>query len=187
MKVQNFVIPEKKMSGILQIRTESNLDITNIHAVTKQAFLDVPYSDHNEAEIITQLRNRSQLTLSLVAIYQINDQETMIGHIAISPVALSNDETDWYGIGPLSVVPSMQRQGVGSLLVEAALQQLRKLKAKGVVVLGDPQYYKRFGFRTYQQLILPGVPAEYFQALCFNSIIPDATVTYDIAFNASAH
>ncbi len=99
---------------------------------------------------------------------------------------ISSGEPNWYGLGPVSVVPAYQQQGVGKALIQQSLQQLKQLGAAGCVVLGDPAYYSKFGFKPYAQLILEGVPAEYFQALAFTQDIPQGKVNYHAAFGATA-
>lgn len=58
------------------------------------------------------------------------------------------------------------------------------LRAAGCVVLGEPSYYGRFGFRVSAKLVLPGVPPEYFQALHWTGAMPAGEVNYHPAFNA---
>lgn len=70
--------------------------------------------------------------------------------------------------------------------MQQALAALRALGAEGCVVLGDPQYYARFGFTQQPALTLPGVPQEYFQALVFGVTLPEGSVTYHSAFSATA-
>jgi putative acetyltransferase len=109
---------------------------------------------------------------------------TIVGHVAVSPVVISDGTSGWFGLGPISVVPEHQTRGVGARLMEEALGLLRKLGAGGCVVLGDPKYYGRFGFRSDRRLNLPGVPPEYFQALSFDSSRPHGVVSYHGAFEA---
>src|SRR5690606_17497287 len=110
-----------------------------------------------EQFILSALRESGQLSVSLVA----DESGTVVGHVAVSPVVVSDGATGWYGLGPLSVAPERQGQGVGGQLVEHALAELRRLGASGCVVLGDPKYYSRFGFIAEPSLALPGVPPEY--------------------------
>ena len=121
------------------------------------------------------------LTISLVA----EDEGRIVGHVTASPVSISSGATNWYGLGPVSVLPEKQRQGVGSRLIEAVLAQLRKKSAAGCVVLGEPEYYQRFGFKAEPSLVLADVPSEYFMALNFNKDVPSGNVVYHAAFNAA--
>ena len=90
------------------------------------------------------------------------------------------------GLGPVSVLPEMQGLGIGSRLIEAALVQLQTQSAQGCVVLGEPEYYQRFGFKAEPSLVLVDVPAEYFMALSFHRDIPSGIVTYHAAFDVTA-
>ena len=69
--------------------------------------------------------------------------------------------------------------------MQAALDRLQQLRAEGCVVLGDPQYYGRFGFKAFPELYLKDVPPEYFQVIAFNGSIPQGEVVYHEAFNAT--
>ncbi|GHH57803.1 GCN5 family N-acetyltransferase [[Pseudomonas] boreopolis] len=165
----------------VSIRDEAAKDADAIGILTRLAFMQATHSSGTEQFIVAALRRADRLTVSLVATHG----PELIGHVAISPVGLSTGETDWHGLGPLSVHPRWQRQGVGSALVRAALDRLRRLKSRGCVVLGDPGYYARFGFKTWPDLSLPGVPARYFQALPLGHGIPRGEVSYHAAFSAT--
>jgi putative acetyltransferase len=164
----------------LTIRSENSADIAAIDAVTIAAFLNAAHTSHTEQFIVNALRRAGQLTVSLVA----EANGTIVGHVAVSPVTTSNGTSNWFGLGPISVVPTYQRQSVGSHLMREALRRLRQLGAAGCVLLGDPKYYSRFGFRAEPNLVLPGASPEYFQALPFGSTIPQGVVAYHEAFNA---
>jgi len=161
------------------IRPESPGDVETIHALTAAAFQHAPHTSHTEHLIVDALRAAQRLTLSLV---DERDGE-LIGHVAVSPVDVSDGTRGWFGLGPLSVLPAWQGQGVGSGLMHAAMQRLRELGAGGCVLLGDPAYYGRFGFRAEPGLLLPGVPAAYFQALAFHGAPPHGAVAYHEAFD----
>lgn len=162
------------------IRPEEPRDAEAIELVTIQAFENAPHTDHTEQFIVRELRLAGALTVSLVA--ETNGQ--IMGHVAISPVRISDGAAGWYGLGPVSVAPANQGQGVGKQLMERSLDRLRSVAANGCVVLGDPKYYGRFGFAPVAGLVLPGVPAEYFQALVMGCKIPQGEVSYHQAFEA---
>jgi putative acetyltransferase len=166
----------------VQIRPESPSDADAIAQLTTAAFLTAPHTSHTEAFVVNALRRAGQLTVSLVA--QAGDR--LVGHVAISPVTVSSGATGWYGLGPISVAPDLQGQGIGSQLMHAALADLRRLGAAGCVLLGDPAYYGRFGFAARPGLVLDGVPPEYFQALAFDGGYPAGSVQYHDAFSATA-
>ena len=162
----------------INIRNEKKSDSTCISEVITLAFKDDPHGDGREAGIVELMRKDSALTIALVA----EADNKIVGHIAFSKVTINGEFIDWYGLAPVSVAPKYQNQGVGSQLIEEGLKRLQKLNAKGCVLLGEPDYYQRFGFEAYGKLILPDVPAEYFQALSFNSSIPNGIVKYHRAF-----
>lgn len=163
------------------IRDEELEDISAITALTQVAFKNADHSSHTEQFIVNALRTHGQLTISLVAL----ENNQLVGHVAISPVTISSGETGWYGLGPISVLPAKQGQGIGTLLIRVALDRLQQLGAEGCVVLGDPQYYGRFGFKAFPELYLKDVPPEYFQVIAFNGSIPQGEVVYHEAFNAT--
>lgn len=164
----------------MTIRNEQPQDIEAISRLTEAAFRNEEYSSHTEHFIVNALRRTGQLSISLVAA----EHDEILGHVAISPVSISSGVTGWYGLGPISVRPDRQGKGIGSALMKAALQQLRQQGAAGCVVLGDPAYYGRFGFKAHPGLELPDVPPEYFQALSFTGELPVGVVKYAAAFDA---
>src|SRR5690606_32276227 len=108
----------------------------------------------------------------------------VVGHVAVSPVSVADGSSGWYGLGPISVIPELQGQGIGSLLMNEALHRLREKGAAGGVLVGESAYYSRFGFKATPEIVLPDVPPEYFQALAFGPSLPRGTVTYHESFAA---
>ncbi len=170
----------------LQLRHETPGDIAAIEAVTVAAFADAPHTSHTEQFIVRALRAAKELTLSIIA----EEQGRIVGHVALSPVTITNNTghkiEGWFGLGPISVLPQRQRQGIGSRLMKQALSELRGIHAAGCVLLGDPAYYARFGFQAHPGLQLPGVPPGYFLALAFQGPVPEGIAQYSDAFNAAA-
>lgn len=167
----------------LTIREERESDIPAIRALTRAAFAKAAHAGGNEQDIIDALRADGDLTLSLVAT---NMDEAIVGHLAVSPVTLSSGARGWYSGGPLSVMPTRQRTGIGAQLVEEGIERMKALGAQGIVLLGSPNYYGRFGFRADPDLVLPGVPAEYFQMLLLGGEAPKGEVAYARGFSAPA-
>ncbi len=166
----------------LRIRDETTLDVPLITALTEAAFLNAPHTAHTEHFIVNALRRAGQLTLSLVA----ERDGVVVGHVAVSPVSVSDGATGWYGLGPISVLPALQGQGIGSALMHAAMDGLRARGAAGCLLVGDPAYYTRFGFRPVPGLVYPGIPPEYFMALAFDAAVPQGTVSFHAAFEATS-
>jgi len=162
------------------IRNETDADIGAIAEVTMAAFETLEISNHTEQFIIEALRAAGALTVSLVA--ELHGR--VIGHIAFSPVTVSDGTQDWYGLGPVSVSPDYQRKGVGTALMLEGLSRLKNLNAQGCLVVGHPEYYRKFGFRNEPGLVLEGVPPEVFFALSFHGHTPEGTITFHDGFRA---
>lgn len=111
----------------MHIRAEVSTDAAAVAGVIARAFACEPFSSHTEQFIVRALREAGALTVSLVAA---REQE-VVGHVAFSPVIISNDAQRWYGLGPLAVEPALHRQGIGSVLVNAGLARLRAVGAAG--------------------------------------------------------
>jgi putative acetyltransferase len=163
------------------IRKETRSDVEAISNITELAFEDHPYSNNTEQFIINALRAADALTISLVA----EMDGKLVGHIAFSPVTFTDASQNWYGLGPVSVLPEHQNKGIGTQLVNEGLNLLKDLEAEGCVLVGDPKYYQRFGFRSPDRLKHEGVPQENFLALTFCNRIPEGTVHFHKAFSAT--
>ncbi|KZB56178.1 GCN5 family acetyltransferase [Thalassospira lucentensis] len=160
------------------IRDETEADIPAIHALLANAFATAPHSQQTEHLIVDALRDKGRLSLSLVAI----EDDELVGCVAFSPVKIDGQESDWFGLGPVAVNPDRQGLGIGSELIQAGIARLRINDAAGCVVLGEPDYYSRFGFAPLPDLKLEGVPDQYFMARPLIDTIPAGNVDYDPAF-----
>ncbi len=164
------------------IRPETPADIAAISEVTELAFRTLAISQHTEQFIICALRAARVLTISLVA----EDKGQVVGHVAFSPVTISDGSPSWHGLGPVSVLPRLQRQGIGTALIEEGLARLKALGSQGCVLVGDPNYYRRFGFRNLPQLVHEGIPQEVFVAKPFYEGVPKGTVQFHPGFWAKS-
>jgi putative acetyltransferase len=164
----------------IAIRSESPGDICAITEVTIAAFKTLEISNHREHFIVDALRAAGALTESLVA--ELDGR--VVGHIAFSPVTISDDTPSWYGLGPVSVLPEHQRKGIGKALVKEGLARLRDVNAHGCCLVGHPDYYRKFGFKNTPELGHEGVPPEVFFALSFDGHTPRGTVVFHEGFNA---
>jgi len=168
------------MNPKIVIRRETDSDVSAITEVTAAAFKTLEISNHTEQFIITALRAAKALTLSLVA----EADGRVIGHIAFSPVTISDGTRNWYGLGPVSVLPEYQRQGIGKALIQEGLSRLKDMNAQGCCLVGHPDYYRKFGFSNMSGLVHEGVPQDVFFALSFDGHIPQGTVTFHEGFKA---
>ncbi len=145
------------------VRDETQRDVPVITQVTIEAFREMEISDHTEQFVTEALRSAGALTVSLVA--EVGGR--VVGHIAFSPVTFSDGTPDWYGLGPVSVLPEYQRQGIGRALIREGLSRLKKIGALGCCLVGHPEYYRRFGFVNPVGLVHKGGTAGCFFCSAF--------------------
>jgi putative acetyltransferase len=162
------------------IRSETDADVGAITAVTVTAFKTLAISNHTEQFIIEALRAAKALTVSLVA--EVDGR--VIGHIAFSPMTISDGARNWYGLGPVSVLPEYQRRGIGKALIREGLSRLKEMNAHGCCLVGHPDYYRKLGFKNMPGLVHEGVPQEVFFALSFDGHTPQGTVAFHDGFKA---
>lgn len=165
------------MNGVL-VRPEVTSDVADVRHVNIEAFRDHPISRQTEHLIVDTLRAAGALVVSLVAVWE----DRVVGHIALSKAIIGSSANGWYLLGPIAVLPSLQGHGIGSVLVEAGLEELRARVAVGCVLVGDPGFYSRFGFSTFPGLVHDGVPQEYVLALPFTDDEPAGSVRAHEAF-----
>jgi len=168
------------MNPKIVIRSETDADVSAIAEVTIAAFRTLEVSNHTEQFIIGALRAAKALTVSLVA----EMDGRVIGHIAFSPVTISDGTRNWYGLGPVSVLPEHQRKGIGKALIKDGLSRLKDMNAQGCCLVGHPNYYRNFGFKNISGLVHEGVPQDVFFALSFDGHTPQGTVAFHEGFKA---
>jgi len=165
----------------ITVRPENRDDTASIEKIISSTFRDHPQSNQKEHFLVADLRNQGALTLSLVAVLSYK----VVGHIAFSEVTINGKRQSWYGLAPVAVAPDDQKRGIGTKLITEGLAAIKKNGARGCVLLGEPEYYNRFGFTANAALTLPDVPPEFFLALSFCRNIPSGVVAYHKAFAAN--
>jgi putative acetyltransferase len=135
-----------------------------------------------ESKVVNAIRENGNATISLVAVVD----ENVVGHILFSPVH-THPPTPEKGLGlaPLAVLPTLHKQGIGSQLIRAGLEQCRELGYDYAVVLGGPNYYMRFGF---EKASVFGLQNEYgvddeFMAFKFKALPAGGLVKYTPEFS----
>ena len=144
------------------------MDIEKVRKLNEKAFTQA-FGQAPEAALVDRLRENCVNILSLVAVQ--NDQ--VIGHIYFSPVKISGDKIiEGMGLGPMAVLPEFQRRGIGSQLVQAGIEMLKRRGYTFIIVLGHPEYYPRFGFKRASHSGIrsqwEGVPDEAFMIRILN-------------------
>ena len=163
----------------MHIRPETAVDLEAIRHVNLEAFADHPISRQTEHLIVDALRDASALALSLVAV----EDDEVVGHIAFSPAPIGETATGWLLIWPVAVLPRRQRRGIGSALVSTGRAASRSARALGCVLVGDPAFYKRFGFTACREAVYEGVPGEFLLGLSFSGEEPVGAVRAHAAFS----
>ncbi|MBU0741778.1 N-acetyltransferase [bacterium] len=147
------------------IRPEQPADIPAVRLINELAF-----AQPDEADLVDRLRLTCPDALSLVA----EDDAQVVGHILFTPARIEAEGQTIVGMGlaPMAVAPLRQRQGIGSLLVERGLSELKTRGCPFVIVLGHPDFYPRFGFEIASRLGLTcqweDVPGEAFMAVVYD-------------------
>jgi putative acetyltransferase len=139
MSKANHLPQNLETQPAILIREEQAGDVDAIREVNRKAF-----GRDQEAGIVDNLRHNCPTRLSLVAV----KDGQIVGHIYFSPAWIVGQSMTIEGMGlaPMAVTPECQRQGIGSLLVQAGLEKLQERGSPFVLVLGHPDYYPRFGF-----------------------------------------
>ncbi|MGI6075712.1 MAG: GNAT family N-acetyltransferase [Pyramidobacter sp.] len=167
----------------MEIRQERAADYGAVCALVKAAFSTAPRSDGNEHRLVEALRKSASFIpeLSLVAV----EGGQIVGHILFTKAFVG--QTAVLALAPLSVLPSRQRRGIGRALVLKGHDMAKRLGYHYSVVLGDPSYYSKAGYRPARLYgITPpfDVPDENFMAVKLNACASRVTgvLKYDRAF-----
>ena len=155
---------------MLTLRAETSDDYDAIRDVTSKAFEGKGFSDGTELYIPGLLRDAGALVFSHVA----ELDGAIVGHVALSPVGVGQDWESFFALGPISVLPEYQRQGVGTALIAASVE-FAKTRAEGIILMGDPGYYGQFGFAPISSA------SKHLQVLSFGAS-PQGEVTWHAAF-----
>lgn len=147
----------------MTIRYEQTGDAVAIFAVHAESF-----SSDAEARLVDLLRTAGRLTVSLVA--EVDGH--VVGHVAFSPVTVALEpsavkRSPGVGLAPVAVVEAFRRQGVAGELIRTGLLACRDRGYGWAVVLGEPAYYGRFGFRAAAEF---GLSDEYGGGPAFQAI-----------------
>lgn len=166
---------------MMLIRDQTEADCAAVHALIVTAFKTLPVASGTEQFIMDALWRSGAATVALVA----EERGEIVGQAAFSKVLIGGRDVGWHGCGPVGVLPARHRQGIGSALMREGLARLRALGSKGCVVVGNPAYYKRFGFDNTDDMSHARVPPQYFMAIYFGDSRPQGVVTFDASFAAT--
>ena len=154
-----------------KIRQEKDGDEDAIRDVVERAFEGKSFADPDDKFIVERLREDGSLVLSLVA----EARGEVIGQVALSPAKVG--DLKYLCVGPIAVLPDYHGKGIGSDLMGHALGVARGYGRDGVVLLGDPNYYSRFGFKNFADVTYDGDVGKALQLIPF-TVAPSGQVVF---------
>ncbi len=146
----------------MKIRREQKSDYKKVYEITKQAF-----QQENESKLIEKIRVGEGFVPELSLVAELDGE--IVGHILFSKIKIiGEDEYESLALAPMAVVPKLQKQGIGSELVNTGLEIAKKLGFESVIVVGHEDYYPIFGFEKASKWGIKcpfEVPDEAFMAI----------------------
>jgi predicted N-acetyltransferase YhbS len=132
----------------ITIRKETPEDYARVIELTEKAFKTMEFSDQTEGKLVENLRNSENFISDLSLVAELNGQ--VVGHILFTPLQIKNEQNSYTSLvlGPVSVLPEFQKQGIGGKLIRAGHQKAKELGFQSVILIGHPEYYPRFGYKT---------------------------------------
>jgi predicted N-acetyltransferase YhbS len=148
MDVSNFGQKSKSMNRNLIIRKEIRSDYDRVIELTAKAFETMPFSEGDEYKLVGKLRKAPTFIPELSLVAELDGQ--LVGHILFTPLVIKNGQQQFQSLvlGPVSVLPQFQKQGIGKQLILAGHQKAKELGFQSVILIGHPEYYPRFGYKT---------------------------------------
>ena len=141
------------LANLITLRDSGPDDWADLASLYPQAF-----PEEDLLRLVQALLEQVPGLLSLVGIRDAR----VVGHGLFTPCRVVGHSGEAALMGPLAVAPGYQHQGVGSALVQGGLQRLAAGDVRQVLVLGDPSYYRRFGFRPETAVVPPyPLPADW--------------------------
>ncbi len=135
------------MNQNITIRKETMSDYARVVELTAKAFETMPFSDGNEDKLVENLHKANTFIPELSLVAELDGKIT--GHILFTPMQIKNEQETFESLvlGPVSVLPEFQKQGIGSQLILAGHQKSKELGFQSVILIGHPEYYPRFGYK----------------------------------------
>lgn len=148
----------------ISIRLEEEKDFRSVEYLTREAFWNLYKPGCDEHLIVHKIREEPAFVKELDFIAC--DEDRIVGYIIYSKAKVINHENKEFEVlcmGPLGVLPTYQRQGIGSLLMNYSIDKAKKLGYKAIILFGDPNYYHRFGFINTEEYSIQTSTGENFE------------------------
>ncbi|MCX6138563.1 MAG: N-acetyltransferase [Ignavibacteriales bacterium] len=156
------------------IRQEAPADYEAVQEIVRLAFLAAPHADGTEHLLVERLRKSKHFIPALSLVAEVDGR--CVGHILFSTITIrsGNIVHESLALAPVSVLPDLQRTGIGGKLIGAGHAVARQLGCDSIILVGHAEYYPRFGYRpasTWGITSSFDVPDECFMAL---ELVPGA-------------
>ena len=158
----------------IALRLEEKRDYRIVENLTREAFWNVHFPGADEHLLIRNLRRAKEFVRDLDFVALCGD--VIVGSIVYTETKIMGDETEHIVLtfGPISVLPEYQKQGIGRRLIEHTTALAREKGYKAIVIEGDPEYYKRFGFRQSKEFGITNRDGKFPAALQALELYPNA-------------
>jgi len=157
------------------IRLETQEDYRETEMMIREAFWDVYKPGCNEHLVLHKLRKVPAFVKELDLVACIKNK--IVGNIVYSKAKIINNHNQGFTVlcmGPLGVLPSYQRKGIGSLLIKQSVSKAKSLNYKAVILFGNPNYYQRFGFKNAREYNIQTAQGENFDAFMALELFEDS-------------
>jgi len=156
------------------LRPEEERDFPIVEELTREAFWDVYCPGCNEHLLVHKLRKADVFVKELDFVALCDNKIT--GNIMYAEAAVKNNDAEHTVLtfGPVSVLPEYQNRGIGGKLINETIKLSKEMGYKGIIIYGDPEYYKRFGFKQSKEYQITNGGKRFPAALLVLELYPDA-------------
>jgi len=158
----------------ITLRPEDGKDHRIVEELTREAFWNIHAPGCDEHLLVNKLRKTDEFIkeLDFVAIHY----NKIIGNIVYVKSKIKNNDLEHMTLtfGPISVLPEYQNKGVGGKLINHTVKLSAEMGYKCIIIYGDPEYYKRFGFKVSKQFSITNRDKKYPAALLVLELYPNA-------------
>ena len=158
----------------ITLRLEEERDFAIVENLTREAFWNVYCPGADEHLLVHNLR-KSDVFIKKLDFVAVNDDK-IIGNIMYAKATVKNNDSEYTVLtfGPVSVLPEYQNKGVGGKLISHTITLSKEMGYNGIIIYGDPEYYKRFGFKESKEYKITNKDGRYPAALLVLELYPNA-------------
>jgi predicted N-acetyltransferase YhbS len=156
------------------LRLEEERDFTIVEDLTREAFWNVHYPGADEHLLVHNLRKTNVFIKELDFVALNNNK--IVGNIMYANSTVKNDDLEYTVLtfGPVSVLPEYQNKGIGEKLINHTIKLSKEMGYKAIIIYGDPEYYKRFGFKESKEYKITNKDKKFPVALLVLELYPNA-------------